>query len=196
MGILMAGSSFSFGNDASTVCVRTAQYNVFCVPATTDNLLWDFGINEDKPFKLARVSYTTLPDPLSDEEFEALEEYAMRYIGVPYMEAGSSPAGFDCSGFVRYVLHNMEKGVNAYSCEGIIENCAIVDEAHLQKGDLVFFSGTQHKYGVSHVGIYIGDGKMIHTSMGRGVEIAEIFSEYWGSHFECYARPVSYFTYH
>ena len=110
--------------------------------------------------------------------------FAEKYLGKPYVAGGASPAGFDCSGFVYYVLKNTGKSITRSSAADYYQKAKKVTTP--QVGDLVFFSGT-YKKGISHVGIYIGDGKMIHSS-GSKVNIATIKSGYWKSYFTGYGR--------
>ena len=110
--------------------------------------------------------------------------FAKKYLGKPYVMGGSSPAGFDCSGFVYYVLKNNGKSITRSSAASYYSTAKKVTTPKV--GDLVFFSGT-YKKGISHVGIYIGDGKMIHAS-GSKVNIATFKSGYWKSYFTGYGR--------
>ena len=104
---------------------------------------------------------------------------AKKYIGVPYKWGGTTPKGFDCSGYVQYVFnaHGIElprTSREQYSSAGYK-----VSKSNLQPGDLVFFN-TNGK-GVSHVGIYIGDGQFIHSGTTKGVVIADLFGAYWSN---------------
>ena len=112
---------------------------------------------------------------------------AKQYLGVPYKWGGTDPSGFDCSGFVYYVLRC--NGINVSRTQvPMYSEGTPVSKANLQPGDLVFFQNT-YKAGLSHVGIYVGDGQFIHApSSGRVVSYADLNSDYYTAHYYGAAR--------
>ncbi|QBK26330.1 LysM peptidoglycan-binding domain-containing C40 family peptidase [Ureibacillus thermophilus] len=111
-------------------------------------------------------------------------ELAKKYIGVPYVFGGSSPSGFDCSGFIYYVYKNAGKSISRETAADYYQKATKVTSPKV--GDLVFFSNT-YKKGISHVGIYIGDGQMINAS-SSGVKIESIKTGYWKNRLSGYGR--------
>ena len=129
------------------------------------------------------------PDSYDDATVQALMEEAAKYLGYPYVWGGSSPStSFDCSGFVCWVLTN--SGVHNLprtTAQGIYDQCTPVSAADAKAGDIIFFTGTYNSAGaVSHVGIYCGNGVMIHC--GDPIKYASINTSYWQSHFYAFAR--------
>ena len=132
-------------------------------------------------------------DGPEEKEYTGLDgivEIARKYLGVPYLTAGKTPAGFDCSGFVIYVMKEYGLKFTAGCCQDLYELCEPVDPLDRKVGDIVFFKGTYSTDNMSHVGIYIGDGKMIHASSGYYgcITITEVMDNYWSKHFNSYGR--------
>ena len=126
---------------------------------------------------------------LEDETFAALITEAEKYVGYPYVWGGSNPnTSFDCSGFVSWAL--TESGVcntGRLGAQGLYNISTPVSSANARPGDLIFFVGTYDTPGVSHVGIYVGGGKMLHC--GDPIQYADINTSYWQSHFYAFGRP-------
>ena len=118
------------------------------------------------------------------EDASSLIAIAHKYLGVPYVYGGSTPNGFDCSGYVSYVLKEAGKLSSTYNTAGLYNIAQKVSKPQI--GDLVFFSGT-YKSGLSHVGIYLGNNLMINAS-GNRVQINNIYDSYWGKHFTGFGR--------
>lgn len=109
-------------------------------------------------------------------------ETAKKYLGVRYVFGGATPNGFDCSGLVYYVLNSL--GISAYRTPADqYKMGTYVEKSDLQPGDIVFFQNT-YKAGISHVGIYVGDGKFIHAPNSRSVvSYADLNSTYYTQHY-------------
>lgn len=117
-------------------------------------------------------------------EGSSLLAEAQKHVGVPYKWAGSTPSGFDCSGFIYYVLKQTGSKMGRYSSEGYYSRSYYVDKP--QPGDLVFFENT-YKPGISHLGFYIGDNTFIHAG-SSGVEISSLDNSYYKKHFDGFKR--------
>ena len=131
------------------------------------------------------ASYDVPEEYLDDETFAAILTEAEKYLGYPYVWGGSSPAtSFDCSGFVSWVINHSGWNVGRLGAQGLYNICTPTSSP--SPGDLVFFKGTYDTAGVSHCGIYVGDGMMIHC--GDPVSYANLNTSYWQSHFYAYGR--------
>ena len=114
---------------------------------------------------------------------QSVVDFAMNYLGTPYVWGGTSPSGFDCSGFCQYVYKQMGYSINR-TADAQMSNGVSVSKSELQPGDLVFFYGTYNTYGASHVGIYIGEGNFIHaSSAATGVKISSLNTTYYINHY-------------
>ena len=136
--------------------------------------------------------YEIPPEALENEQFAAMIAEAEKYLGYPYVWGGSSPAtSFDCSGFVSWVINHCGVGWNVgrLSAEGLRGICSRVSPANAKPGDLIFFERTYDTPGASHVGIYVGNGMMIHC--GDPIQYTSINSSYWQAHFLSYGRLPS-----
>ena len=129
--------------------------------------------------------YDIPPEALEDETFAAMMAEAQKYVGYPYVWGGSSPAtSFDCSGYVSWVINHSGWNVGRLGAQGLYNICAPVREP--RPGDLVFFVGTYDTPGVSHCGIYVGGGVMLHC--GDPIQYSNLNSNYWQTHFYAYGR--------
>ena len=124
-------------------------------------------------------------DYLADETFAAILKEAEKYVGYPYVWGGSSPStSFDCSGFVSYVYNQCGWSFGRLGAQGLYNISARTSSP--KPGDLVFFTGTYETPGISHVGIYVGDGWMLHC--GDPISYANLNTSYWQSHFYAYGK--------
>lgn len=125
---------------------------------------------------------------LSDQRFANMLQEAEKYIGYPYVWGGSTPqTSFDCSGFVSWVINNCGNGWNVgrQTAEGLRGCCTYVPPQDAEPGDLVFFQGTYNTPGASHVGIYVGNNRMLHC--GNPIQFTDL-GQYWQQHFLQYGR--------
>ena len=137
-------------------------------------------------------AYEIPPEALSDPAFAALIEEANKYLGYPYVWGGSKPStGFDCSGFVCWVLnHSGVASVGRTNARGLYKRSTVVSKSETKPGDLIFFTGARAAeigHPVTHVGIYVGGGMMLHCA-GNGVEYKSINTKYYKSHFYAFGR--------
>ncbi|WP_245744421.1 C40 family peptidase [Bhargavaea ginsengi] len=112
-------------------------------------------------------------------------DVAKSVIGTPYKWAGTTPSGFDCSGFIWYAFKTAGQDVARTNADGYFNRSYYVDNP--QPGDLVFFKNT-YKSGISHLGIYLGNGNFIHASSSQGVVISNVNDSYWKTKFDSFKR--------
>ena len=135
------------------------------------------------------LHYDIPGEALTDAKFAKMIREAEKYLGYPYVWGGSSPStSFDCSGFVSWVINNCGNGWNVgrQTAEGLRGCCDIIQRSQAKPGDLIFFQETYDTPGASHVGIYVGNGMMIHC--GNPISYASIETSYWQQHFYCFGR--------
>lgn len=135
----------------------------------------------------AGIDYQVPAEALTDPEFGAMLKEAEKYLGTPYVWGGSTPeTGFDCSGYVCWVLNQSGWDVGRTTANGLWQKAAKISEQEAKPGDLVFFEGTYDVAGASHVGIYVGNGMMI--SAGDPIKYSNIHSSYWDKHLLGFGR--------
>lgn len=141
------------------------------------------GPTEGAEVEAVEVEVEVEPEPEAPVESSvgaAIVNEALRYVGLPYVWGGTTPAGFDCSGFTWYVLNNVLGSGISRSLEVQAVSGVYVSQSELAPGDLVFFQNT-YKWGLSHVGIYIGGGQFVHAGSERtGVLVNDLDDSYWG----------------
>lgn len=128
-------------------------------------------------------------EALTDEKFRKMIIEAEKYLGYPYVWGGSSPStSFDCSGFVSWVINHCGNGWNVgrQTANGLMGKCDIIPKSEAKPGDLIFFQKTYNTSGASHVGIYVGNGMMIHC--GNPISYASTETNYWRQHYYCMGR--------
>ncbi|MGN0708352.1 MAG: CD1108 family mobile element protein [Faecalibacterium sp.] len=142
--------------------------------------LWSMGSSPGADYQIPA-------EALTDPEFAALMQEAQKHLGTPYVWGGSTPeTGFDCSGFVCWVLNQSGYEVGRTTAEGLWQKSTPISESEARPGDLVFFEGTYDTPGRSHIGIYVGGGMMI--SAGDPVKYSNIHSSYWEKHLSGFGR--------
>ena len=160
-------------------------------------LLWETKGN--KPYLFANYDrpqeweleeeYRVPAEALTNEDFQRMISLAEQFLGYSYVWGGSTPeTGFDCSGFVSYVINNCGNGwdVGRQNVRGLIAATTSISRNEAAPGDLIFFKNTGGISGISHVGIYVGDGKMIHC--GDPIRYVSIETNYWQEHLYGYGR--------
>ena len=164
--------------------VQRARYNLLLEtkgnkPDLFEDLYTDIEIPDDLEVP---------PEALTDQTFAAMIAEGEKYLGRAYVWGGSSPSqGFDCSGVVCWVLNHSGWSVGRTDCNGLKAKCTVVSAEEAKPGDLIFFKGTQkNKAGATHVGIYCGNGIMLHC--GNPIQYTSIESNYYRKHFLCYGR--------
>ncbi len=127
------------------------------------------------------TSQETVAPSYNSSSSSSIVSVAEQYLGVPYVWGGTSPSGFDCSGFVQYVFRQCGYSISRVA-SAQYSNGTYVSYANLQPGDLVFFERTYSTSGISHVGIYIGGGQFIHAA-SSGVKISSLSESYYSSRY-------------
>ena len=133
------------------------------------------------------IDYQVPAEALTNSEFAVIYKEAQKYVGTPYVWGGSTPeTGFDCSGYVCWVYNQNGYDVGRTTANGLWNKSQHISEAEAKPGDLVFFKGTYDTPGMSHTGIYLGNGMMV--SAGDPIKYANIHSSYWEKHLAGFGR--------
>lgn len=115
---------------------------------------------------------------------EELARTGLKYKGSPYVAAGNTPRGFDCSGFTQFVVKKVTKRDIGRTVTGQWQQGSPVAKGKWRAGDLVFFKNTYDR-GLSHVGIYVGNGRFVHAANEQtGVIVSELGSDYYAGHYK------------
>ena len=166
---------------------QAALYDAYNMTYGNRSYLFDVdGLPADGP---DGSDYEIPAEALNDAQFARMIREAEKYLGMAYVWGGASPeTGFDCSGFVSWVINNCGNGWNVgrQTAEGLRRSCTAVSASAAKPGDLIFFQGTYNTPGASHVGIYVGNGMMIHC--GNPIKYSNINTPYWQGHFLSYGR--------
>ncbi|WP_179884875.1 peptidoglycan endopeptidase [Bacillus sp. AFS015802] len=142
------------------------------------------GLSSDTIYVGQKLSINGTSDSDVQTASSSVVDIAKKYIGTPYAWGGTSPSGFDCSGFIYYVFNQAGQSIARTNTEGYYSKSSFVSSP--KAGDLVFFENT-YKAGISHMGIYVGNGEFIHAS-DSGVVISKLSNTYWNPKFVGYKR--------
>lgn len=176
---------------SAAVSLTGAISNGFAEGATDYGTGWisQQYLSEGSPAANAPAAETPAPSESvpsaapSGSNGQALVDYAMQFLGQAYVWAGNQPGGFDCSGLTQYVVQNVLGYDIGHGTAGQTSFGTPVAYGNWQAGDLIFFQNTSDA-GISHVGIYIGNGQMIHAeNPSTGVTISDVYSDYYTSHY-------------
>lgn len=153
-------------------------------PATDDTTTDQMDVDQETSAEADEWSDATMEEaPATSGSGQAIADFAMQFLGDAYVYAGNQPGGFDCSGFTQYVVLNTLGIDIGHGTAGQTGYGAFVDWGAWLPGDLIFFAGT-FDAGISHVGISLGGGDMIHAeNESTGVTISSVYSDYYSAHY-------------
>ena len=135
------------------------------------------------------ISLFERPVHIAAQLQQRIHTLSAKQIGVPYVAGGCSPRGFDCSGFTQYIYGQLGISIPR-TCDGQLGAGLIIPKESLRCGDLVLFQRTTSYRGIStHVGIYLGEGKLIHAG-GKGITVVDLDSTYFATHYLCARRII------
>lgn len=157
--------------------------------ATYGNRTYLFDLDSITSYGSREFSYTVPEAELENRKFVNMIKEAEKYLGTAYVWGGNSPeTGFDCSGFISWVINHCgnDWNVGRVTAEELRGHCQEIKKEDAKAGDFIFFQGTYDTEGASHVGIYVGNGVMLHC--GNPIQYTSIESNYWKQHFLSFGR--------
>lgn len=170
-----------FTNTSYLVCILLALSSTACAanPATPSKA----ELIIDRELQTAQTSIQDIDESSWPERAREVLVNALSLTGIRYKYGGNSPeSGFDCSGFVRYVYQQSANLTLPHGARAISQIGKTVQKSELQPGDLVFFNTLKSAF--SHVGIYLGNNRFIHSpSSGGGVRVEDMQDSYWQKRF-------------
>ncbi|MCA1060783.1 LysM peptidoglycan-binding domain-containing protein [Rossellomorea aquimaris] len=172
------GSSTYTVQSGDTLSHIAVRYNV----SVTDIKSWN-GLTSDSIYVGQKLTIKGTSTG-SVAPASSVIDIAKKYVGTPYAWGGTTPSGFDCSGFIYYVFNQAGQSIARTNTEGYYSKSFFVSSP--KAGDLVFFENT-YKVGISHMGIYVGNGEFIHAS-DSGVVISKLSNTYWNPKFVGFKR--------
>jgi peptidoglycan DL-endopeptidase LytF len=180
-------SSETEGSACASNCASVSRLRVAIMPAIAVLMLAaTLGIS---PAVAANEADTGAdPTATAPAPGDTIAGFALQFVGYPYVWAGNTPAGFDCSGFTQYVIASTIGIDIGHDTAGQTAYGAFIDWGAWQPGDLVYFANT-YGAGISHAGIYIGDGQFIHAeNPATGVTVSSLYSDYYAGHYHAAYR--------
>lgn len=169
-------------NDKVTERVRTTKKEDSRKQEVTKHKNNDFDAALEGDLEYSGMSYAT-----ASKEIKGMIDYAHKFRGVPYVFGGNTPKGFDCSGYTKYVFAKVGVTLPRMADEQYRVGKK-VSRSQLKPGDLVFFE--TYEPGISHSGIYIGEGKFISATSSRGVAVDSLMDGYWGKRYRGATRVL------
>ncbi|MFE4711954.1 C40 family peptidase [Paenibacillus sp. NPDC056722] len=141
----------------------------------------------------AAILLTAAPAAFASDVNAKIDNEVNQLIGTPYVWGGTTTAGFDCSGFILYIFNKFNAGDLPRTSQSQAKAGTAVAKEDLRVGDLVFFNTLGN--GISHAGIYIGDGEFAHSSSSKGVRISKLSESYYADRYVTARRVVSETSY-
>ena len=190
IGYALSAADGIFGQETKAAVLAFQKEQKIKVTGIVNNATWRalknapprkkpvWGIEMEPPVSSKNSLLAPNNQPILEKsKVPSLIATAKSYIGVPYKFGGTTPSGFDCSGFLQFVFSKHGMNIPRLADEQYQLGLRTNSISQLVPGDLVFF--TTYTSGVSHCGIYLGSGKFIHASSSKGIRIDELASEYW-----------------